>query len=271
MSFAVTAMIKCLRRGREMEALYWARQIEANYWKYVWRRLMIFAAEDVGLANPHAIAQVEALWSAYEVCKRDSSRGMPDGNLITMAVMVLARSPKSREVDDLKNALANAQRDLGYKAPYRDEMFDLHSAQGKDRWPKPQRLRQWIESASRVEPRVGPRDWHLWILRWAARKGIYSVEWVNRLAEMWHEKGLLVHGLRGEPGSWFDWENVNPEFPDVAPAEPSLNDELWPVEGPWVFTCPACKTPLNVCLQEYGGDCCSDCGHRPDEERARTR
>ena len=53
---AVSALIKTLRRGQEVEALYWARQIEARYAKYVWRRLRIFASEDVGLADPQALS-----------------------------------------------------------------------------------------------------------------------------------------------------------------------------------------------------------------------
>ncbi len=52
---AVSALIKALRRGQELEGYYWAKQIEAGgFWRYLWRRLRIFASEDVGLGDNQA-------------------------------------------------------------------------------------------------------------------------------------------------------------------------------------------------------------------------
>ncbi len=49
----VSALQKCIRRGREEEAMYWALEMaESGCGKYLWRRLMIIGAEDVGLADP---------------------------------------------------------------------------------------------------------------------------------------------------------------------------------------------------------------------------
>ena len=117
MDVAVSALIKALRRGREVEALYWADQLQVRYPKYLWRRLGIVAAEDVGIADPLAVVVVDALASTYRAILAESRAFRPDGVLVAMAVMYLARAPKSREADDLKNAVAHLVADEGWSAP----------------------------------------------------------------------------------------------------------------------------------------------------------
>lgn len=265
MNEATTAMIKALRRGRELEALYWANQLEAQYHKYLWRRLLIFASEDVNIGNPHAVVQVRALADNYAQIKAESKNPVVDRSILTMAVMVLARSPKSRECDDLLNVIDHLRGQYGWRAPWRDETFDLHTREGKRRWPRQARLRHWVEAASHEENRVGPRDWHLWLLKWGAQRGVYDVEWVKDLALQWDERGWLMYGVDGLPIAQVPWEDVEPEFPGLEPAAPELDDDLWPVDKPWVWTCTTCKTPLDHCDQgsEAYGPCCDHCTHNP--------
>jgi hypothetical protein len=194
---AVSILIKELRRGRELEALYWARQIEGSYHKYVWRRLAIFAAEDVGLGNPLAVVIVQSLAMAYDTEKRDSSRGKPDGNLITMAVMVLARSMKNREIDHLKN-VEHSLTKHGWKPDVPDYAIDAHTRRGRDVYTDPgERDVLWFTEWSKVIPETGPYDARLWHLRRLVRKGLMESEAVEALAREWEAAGELVHGIDG--------------------------------------------------------------------------
>jgi hypothetical protein len=261
LNVAVSALIKSLRRGRELEALYWAKQIESGYWAYLWRRLLIFASEDVNIGNPDAVVQVRALYENYatlkEYLKTSKSRQQVDRSVLTMAVMVLARSPKSREVDDLLNVIEHLTGQFGWKPTVRDEVYDLHTRIGKSRWPNKFRLRQWLESASREENRVGPLDWHLWLYKWGAQRGIYAIEFVEELADRWEKGGRLRHGTEGVIAGRFDWKNVKPEFADVMPASPRIGLDAMPVDV-WVWHCTTCNCPRDRCVMR---SCCQDCDH----------
>lgn len=101
----ISALHKAVRGSDIDAALYWlARMLEAGEDPiYVARRLVRMAAEDIGLADPHALVQTTA---AAEACQL---LGMPECNLhLAQAVIYLARAPKSRAVND---AYVLAQRD----------------------------------------------------------------------------------------------------------------------------------------------------------------
>lgn len=192
---AASALVKALRRGREVEALYWAKQMERGrfHW-YVWRRLCTFAAEDVGIADPQAVVVVNALAEAYGRHKEHSSKPVPDGPLLAMAVLYLARAPGSREVDDFDQAVLHLQEDEGWSAPVPDYALDLHTPEGKSR---PGRQRHWLEEGSWVKDRQGPLDWLLWIRRWAARRGHLDRREVEEQAKRWAQEGRLRFGEGG--------------------------------------------------------------------------
>ena len=260
MNVATSALIKQLRRGNELEALYWAKQLEDRYYKYLWRRLIIFASEDVNIGNPHAVVQVRTLADNYMLVKSESKNPVVDRSILTMAVMVLARSEKSRECDDLLNVIDHLTGQFGWRPPLRDETFDLHTQEGKKRWPRHLRLRHWLESASNEENRTGPRDWHLWLLKWAAQRGIYSVDWVAEAARYWDEKGLLNYGAEGHGSAQFGWENVTPEFPGIEPAVPRIDIETHFMSArPWVWHCSSCNRQKTSCSPAER--CCEECDH----------
>ncbi|MFA6428736.1 MAG: replication-associated recombination protein A, partial [Candidatus Buchananbacteria bacterium] len=91
----ISALHKSLRGSNADAALYWlARMLEAGEDPlYVARRLVRFASEDVGMADPRAIIQAV---SAYQACQ---FIGLPECNVIlAQCVVYLARAPKSVEV-----------------------------------------------------------------------------------------------------------------------------------------------------------------------------
>lgn len=128
----VSALIKSLRRGLEEEALFWGQEIEeSGYWRYVWKRLLIFATEDIGLVDPDAITLVNSLAQAYESIRKNQKKGIPvEGDLLAMAILYLARAPKNREVDEFKNVIEKRKRE-GWKPEVPDFALDVHTKRGR--------------------------------------------------------------------------------------------------------------------------------------------
>ena len=102
----ISALHKSMRGSDADAALYWlGRMIEAGEDPlYVARRLVRFASEDIGLADPNALVQAT---TAYTACHY---LGMPECNVIlAQAVAYLARAPKSNA---LYTAYGEVQRDI---------------------------------------------------------------------------------------------------------------------------------------------------------------
>ena len=88
----ISAFIKSIRGSDPDAALYWlARMIEGGEDpKFIARRLVISAAEDIGLANPNALLLANAAFDAVEKI------GWPEGRIpLAEATVYLATSPKS--------------------------------------------------------------------------------------------------------------------------------------------------------------------------------
>ncbi len=88
----ISAFIKSLRGSDPDAALYWlARMVEAGESpRYIFRRLLVAASEDVGLADPGAIGVVSACADAFDRV------GMPEGQYhLAQATLYLANAPKS--------------------------------------------------------------------------------------------------------------------------------------------------------------------------------
>ena len=97
----VSALIKSMRASDEQSALFWlARMIEAgDDPRFIARRLIVFASEDIGLADATALGVAIAAASAVEHV------GLPEARYnLAHAVMHLARAPKSRGVVDAIDA-----------------------------------------------------------------------------------------------------------------------------------------------------------------------
>ncbi len=131
----ISAMHKTLRSSDPHGAVYWTQRMlsAGEDPRYVARRLIRFASEDVGLADPHALPQAVAAWRAYE------SLGTPEGELaLIQAAAYLALAPKSnacymaqlaaqKEIGKsgslpvplhLRNAPTGLMKDLGYAKGY---------------------------------------------------------------------------------------------------------------------------------------------------------
>lgn len=110
----ISALHKSLRGSDPQAALYWlARMLVAGEEPlYVLRRLVRFASEDIGLADPQALTQCLAAKDAYQFL------GSPEGELaIVQACLYLATAPKSNAAYAAQKAAWGAARDTGSLAP----------------------------------------------------------------------------------------------------------------------------------------------------------
>ncbi|MEQ1504607.1 MAG: AAA family ATPase [Myxococcota bacterium] len=100
---AISAFIKSVRGSDPDASLYWlARMLYAGEDpRYLLRRLLILASEDVGLADPHALSAVVACAQSFDRV------GMPEGRYpLAQATLILATAPKSNSTMGLFDALA---------------------------------------------------------------------------------------------------------------------------------------------------------------------
>jgi len=132
----VSAFIKSLRGSDPNGAVYWlARMVEGGEDpKFIARRMVILAAEDIGLANPNALLLAQTCFEAVNVI------GWPESRIILSETAIyLAISPKSnssymaiedalgvvRDEGDLpvplhiRNAPSGLMKDLGYGKDYK--------------------------------------------------------------------------------------------------------------------------------------------------------
>ena len=140
----ISALHKSLRGSDTDAALYWLARMLAGGEDpiYILRRLTRAAVEDIGLADPQAVAQALAAWDTYD------RLGSPEGELaIAQCVIYFATAPKSnaayqafgeasqmaQETGSLMppmhilNAPTRLMRDLGYGKGY---VYDHATAEG---------------------------------------------------------------------------------------------------------------------------------------------
>lgn len=110
----ISALHKSLRGSDADAALYWCHRMLAGGEDplYIARRLIRFASEDIGLADPQALPQALAARDSYEIL------GSPEGELaITQAVLYLATAPKSNAAYMAHKAATKLARKTGSLAP----------------------------------------------------------------------------------------------------------------------------------------------------------
>ena len=132
----ISAFIKSIRGSDPQAAVYWLARMVAGGEDpaFIARRLVILAAEDIGLANPNALLLANATFDSL------NKIGWPEGRIIlSECTIYLANSPKSnsgymaidaaleavRQTGDLpvplhlRNAPTKLMKDLGYKEGYK--------------------------------------------------------------------------------------------------------------------------------------------------------
>ena len=165
----ISAFIKSMRGSDPNAAVYWlARMVEGGEDpKFIARRMLILAAEDIGLANPNALLLAQACFEAVNVI------GWPESRIIlSEAAVYLATSPKSnasymaiegaiesvKEKGDLpvplhlRNAPTKLMKDLGYHKGYKY----AHSFEGN--FVKENYLPDELKGAKFYDPGINPKE-----------------------------------------------------------------------------------------------------------------
>ncbi len=174
----ISAYIKSIRGSDPDAALFWlARMMEAGEDpRYIARRLIVHASEDVGLADPQALVVAVAAAQAVEHV------GLPEARLnLAQATLHLARAPKSNSVysaiakamDDarssepvplhLRDASYRGARELGHGKGYRYPHDSVGHHVEQSYRPAPHEGRIYYEPSGQgadveVEPGTGRPD-----------------------------------------------------------------------------------------------------------------
>ena len=179
----ISALHKSLRGSDPQAALYYlARMLVAGEEPlYVLRRLVRFASEDVGLADPQALVQCLAAKDAYDFL------GSPEGELaIVQACLYLATAPKSNAAykaqkaafraakdtgsltppKNILNAPTRLMKDVGYGKNYQYDHDAPEGFSGDNYWPEEMTPQTYYEPAPRgFEAKIAER-----IAYWDARR-----------------------------------------------------------------------------------------------------
>ncbi len=162
----ISALHKSLRGSDADAALYWLARMLAGGEDplYVARRMVRFAAEDVGLADPDALPQALAAWDTYE------RLGSPEGELaLAQCVLYLATAPKSNAAyrafgaaqsaavetgslmppKHILNAPTRLMRDLGYGKGYAYDHDTEEGFSGQNYFPDGMARREFYQPVER--------------------------------------------------------------------------------------------------------------------------
>lgn len=162
----ISALHKSLRGSDVDAALYWfARMCEGGEdMRYVLRRLVRFAVEDIGMADPHALVQAQTAAQAYE------RLGSPEGELCVVQCLVyLATAPKSNAQyvaykaarvaarthgslmppAHILNAPTKLMKDIGYGEGYAYDHDDADGFSGQNYFPDGMKREQFYKPVER--------------------------------------------------------------------------------------------------------------------------
>lgn len=149
----ISALHKSVRGSDADAALYWFSRIihGGEDPKYIARRLVRMAVEDIGLADPKALDMTMHAWQAYE------RLGSPEGELaLSQAVIYLATAPKSNAAymaskaamqtakqtgslmppNHILNAPTKMMKEIGYGDGYQYDPDTEHGFSGQDYFPE---------------------------------------------------------------------------------------------------------------------------------------
>lgn len=110
----ISAFIKSLRGSDPDAALYWmAKMIAAGERpQFIFRRMLIFASEDVGLADPLALSVAQSAADAFDRV------GMPEGRFfLSQACLYLSTCPKSNSAFAFFDALKSVEEEASPEVP----------------------------------------------------------------------------------------------------------------------------------------------------------
>lgn len=224
----ISAFIKSLRGSDPDAALYWlARMIRAGEDpRFLFRRMLILASEDVGLADPAALGIVESAAAAFDRV------GMPEGRFhLSQAALYLANTAKSNSTLGIFEALEAVEEEAAGDVP--DHLKDANRdakgfGHGKD-YKYPHAFRDhWVPQQYLPGSLAGRSFYHPSNQGWEAeisrdltnRRQIQAAE-----VEFRNEDEVLTYTpFEGELGRWAARTEAAAAGNDPAGSDPSGSD-----------------------------------------------
>jgi putative ATPase len=184
----ISALHKTIRGSDPDAALYYlARMLDAGEDRlFIARRLVRAAIEDIGLADPQALAVANAAKDAFDFL------GSPEGELaLAQAAVYLATAPKSNAVytaykaatrvakehgslmppKTILNAPTKLMKTIGYGATYRYDHDEPDAFSGQDYWPEKLEPQSFYEPVDRGFEREIRKRLEWWERLRAERRG----------------------------------------------------------------------------------------------------
>lgn len=176
-----SALQKMIRRGKEYEGCFWAYIFhQSGFGPYVWRRLSIICAEDIGNGTPLAHPVLNSLRNSWERLHKKNKKPSLDKFLfVAQTVLFMCRAEKSRECDSICNLIKeNWQSNRRLKIP--SIAIDPHTKAGRS-----------------VYGRFGSKDGRelerirLWFEKWGKiTNEAHKDKWEDKLREIWRKNAL---------------------------------------------------------------------------------
>lgn len=160
-----SSLQKCIRRNLEYDACYWAFILhESGYHRYMWRRLLIIASEDIGNSTSDAAVLVSSLLQNYQFAISAANRHKNDALVfVFQGIIYMCRATKTREADSLVN-LIRTEHANGNHLPIPSIAIDYHTKRGRAKLGNWQdgtqdevdfRHKLWFDEYSKIEPDSG--------------------------------------------------------------------------------------------------------------------
>jgi putative ATPase len=154
----ISAFIKSVRGSDPDAALYWlAKMITAGEDpRFIMRRLLILAGEDIGLADPQGVVVVSACAQAFEWV------GLPEGLYhLALATLYLATAPKSNSVGAIFKAMEEVQQGASTAVPLHLRTSPRNRSADHPAYKYPHDFPNHYVPQSYLPPELADRQWYV--------------------------------------------------------------------------------------------------------------
>lgn len=129
LSDVISALQKDIRRGNEENAMYWAYELIPQFEFYLWRRLVVIANEDIGIAEPTIFMTIAVLRDQFFEFRKDGRNGTAR-LILANAILTMCRAKKSRISDHFQRYMMEEWQN-GRRREIPDYALDKHTKRGR--------------------------------------------------------------------------------------------------------------------------------------------
>ena len=149
----ISTLQKEIRRGNEESALYWCFEAIPGFEQYVWRRLLVIANEDIGIANPTLLTVIPSLRGQFFEFREEGKNGTCR-LILANAILLMCRSQKCRMADHLQRVVSQEYM-TGQRREIPDYAVDKHTRRGKSMG---RGVEHWLEEGCLLCPEPTVED-----------------------------------------------------------------------------------------------------------------